>query len=225
MQTYEATDTVSRSKSVRTLPNRRLQLGVVLLFLIAGIAYGMHRAYRNYLYQESLAALSAVGLKLSEQGDALAITDPTLVCVTDECFRHIKDLNRRIKVNFDNCAQVSDAALAHLHGHSQLCVLSLHRTGVTDAGLKHLSGMSALEQLVLSGTAVTDAGFEQFEHHRLKKLYDLNLVATRVSDESIDDLGQIPSLRWLVVENTDVTKDGAQRLKAVNPEVLVLGIR
>ncbi len=212
-------------KSDEARRKRRLLLGVVLLLVFAGTARATHTKYREYCNEESLAALKAAGLHLTDRGTSLAITDPTRKCATDECCRHISDLDRRIIVSFNNCPQITDVGLEHLKGHSQICVLSLHRTGITDSGLEHLAGMSALESLDISNTAVSDDGLASIGNRRLDKLMDLNLVSTRVTDAALDGLGQVPSLRYVVLERTAVTPDGARKLRSAIPEVIVFGIR
>ncbi|MGE3316740.1 MAG: hypothetical protein AB7O26_16605 [Planctomycetaceae bacterium] len=213
------------SKSDDSRRKRRLILGIVLLLVFAGTAHAAHTKYREYCDQQSLAALEAAGLQLTQRGVLLVISDPTRKCATDECCRHIGDLNRKIGVSFNNCMQITDTGLAHLKGHNQLCLLALHRTGITDAGLESLSGMTALESLDLSHTAVSDQGVAGMADGRFDKLMDLNLVSTRVTDAAIDGLGQVPSLRYVVLERTGVTPEGVRKLRSANPEVIVLGLR
>lgn len=204
---------------------QRVLLGVLMLMGIAGAAYGARIQYKKYSDRETLAALMAVGLHVTNRGSSIAITDPTRSCASDNCLQHIGDLNCKIIVNFDNCSQITDAGLAHLRGHSQICMLSLRDTRVTDAGMQSLAGMSSLESLDLSGTEVSDAGVATLDNLNLEKLVDLHLDSTKVTDAVMSDLGQVPTLRYVILEQTDVTQDGARLLKSAIPEVMVFGIR
>ena len=74
---------------------------------------------------------------------------------------------------------VTDAALEHVQGLSQLQSLKLNGTHVTDAGLAHIKGLTKLQTLSLLRTKVTDAGFVHLAG--LTQLESLDLGGTRVS--------------------------------------------
>jgi hypothetical protein len=205
--------------------SNRFCIGLLLLGLVGIAAYSVHVKYTNYLDEESISALQAVGLSIYDDGQVLTVADPTHRCVTDGCLIHLADLDRTIRVDFGNCRQITDAGLVHLHGNSRISVLRLNRTGVTDAGLRHLSGMTSLEALDLSFTGVSDSGLSDLSDLNLGKLLDLNLFATRISDTGLEQLGKLPGLRFVVAEGTQVTSNGAIRLRSANPEVIVFGIK
>ena len=58
---------------------------------------------------------------------------------------------------------VTDGALVHLKGLTELRGLKLIRTQVTDAGLEHLKGLTKLKVLGLGGPQVTDAGVAELK--------------------------------------------------------------
>ena len=60
-------------------------------------------------------------------------------------------------------ANVTEAALEHLKGLTNLKVLWLINTKVTDAGLEHLSGLTNLENLYVIGTKVSDEGVKKLQ--------------------------------------------------------------
>ena len=59
--------------------------------------------------------------------------------------------------------QVTDAALEHLKGLTNLQELQLHCPQVTYAGLEHLKGLTSLQRLVLDRTQVTRAGVSELK--------------------------------------------------------------
>ncbi len=59
--------------------------------------------------------------------------------------------------------KLTDAALEHLEGLTNLRSLDLTNSKVTDVGLKHLIGLTNLQSLELWDTQVTDAGMEHLE--------------------------------------------------------------
>ena len=203
----------------------RFGIGLLLLGVVGFAAYNVHVKYAHYLEEESISALKTAGLVVYDDGRVYKITDPTRRCVTDACLLHIRDLNRAVQVDLSNCPQITDAGLAHLRGHNSICMLRLDRTGVTDAGIKHLAGMTSLEALDLSFTGVSDSGLSDLSDLKLDRLFDLHLVATRISDKGFEQLGGLSGLRYVTVGGTRVTHDGEKKLVAANPEVFVFGIK
>ena len=92
---------------------------------------------------------------------------------------------------------ISDSALARLGRFTELRRIHLERTRITDAGLAHLIGLASLEYV---------------------DIYD-----TTVSDDGIEHLAQLPSLRKVYVWRTDISAAGIERLRAVRPDVTVVG--
>ena len=90
-----------------------------------------------------------------------------------------------VDVSLDN-SSVTDAALEHLKGLTQLQWLALDGTPVTDAGLKHLKNLTRLQWLGLDATQVTDAGLEHLK--RLSRLQSLGLGNTEVTDAGLEHL-------------------------------------
>ncbi len=82
--------------------------------------------------------------------------------------------------------QINDAGLEHLHGPTNLTVLSLSNTQVSDAGFEHIQGLTKLELLSLDNTQISDAGLEHLRG--LTNPTYLNLSNTRVTQVGIERL-------------------------------------
>ena len=85
---------------------------------------------------------------------------------TDKGFRCLATLKSltmlRIADRFNSDRPVSDAALKHLAGLSNLMELDLgFLRNITDVGVKELGGLKKLRILCLSGTAISDLGLRE----------------------------------------------------------------
>jgi serine/threonine protein kinase/multidrug efflux pump subunit AcrA (membrane-fusion protein) len=106
---------------------------------------------------------------------------------------------------------VTDAALAHLKGLTQLESLTLANSQATNAGLVHVKGLTNLQSLDLTFTKVTDAGVEHIKG--LTKLQSLNLHGVGVTDAGLDRLKALTNLQELSLYNTAITDAGLERLQ------------
>ncbi len=208
------------------LSGRGKYYAAVLIPGLIGLAvYWVSNQYILYSESESIEALKAAGLLVVDMGDSISVSDPNGHLVNDDCLAHIGRLKRPVKASFNNSKLITDAGLRCLSGNNRICVLHLSRTGVTDEGIKHLCDCECLESLDLSQTAVSDTGLLHLASSRLPNLQDLNIRKTAVSDTGMKHLEELRGLRFLVVEGTKITADGAYQLKSVNPDVLVFGLK
>lgn len=129
---------------------------------------------------------------------------------------------------------ISDLALGYLAKLDQLNRLELDSTDVTDNGVCVLSRMSLtnLRELNLNSTRITDAAVallaEMNLHHlriedtvitnesvrllRASPVYILNLGFTRVNDNGLVWLQEMPNLRVLSLAGTNITDEGLKHL-------------
>ncbi len=119
-----------------------------------------------------------------------------------------------VGVSLEN-THVTDAAIEHVKGFSQLQDLDLMDTPVTDAGLEHLKALTQLRMLSLDETRVTDAGLEHLKG--LTQLQNLDLAGTLVTNAGLEHLKRLTQLQWLRLDGTRVTDDGVKKLKQVLP--------
>ena len=115
---------------------------------------------------------------------------------------------------------LSDAALVHLKGLTNLQTLNLHGTKITDAGLVHLKGLTKLQTLDLWDTKITDAGLVHLKG--LTKLTWLNLPGTKITDAGLIHLQELPRLETLNLLYTKVTDAGIAELKQALPDCKII---
>jgi hypothetical protein len=82
---------------------------------------------------------------------------------------------------------------------------------ITDDTLKHVQHMSSLKVVIIKRAGITDAAMASLKD--LKNLRQLDVMYSRIGDESVDDLKVHTSASLLKLYGTDVTKQGADRLQ------------
>lgn len=112
-------------------------------------------------------------------------------------------------------------AYLNLRG-KQLAELDLNGTGITDAGLKNLSKAPGLNKLMLNDTEASCESMAVLAKQGLKELKELNLHATRVGDDGVAHLKNMP-IKILNLSDTIVSENCLGHLKAIKSlEVLTL---
>ena len=98
----------------------------------------------------------------------------------------------------------------------------LYREGATPGDLGMFpTGCRQVE--VLSGSAFDDAAFRRiYPNLKARSVEALNLQSTRVTDESLELICKLKSLRWLNLEDTPVTPAGIARLHALAPQLEIV---
>jgi Leucine-rich repeat (LRR) protein len=109
-----------------------------------------------------------------------------------------------------------DEALATVGRLVTLKELDLTDTAITDAGLAELTSLTQLEELDLSFTSIGDEGISHIKH--LPQLTRLRLQRTWVTDKAIDDLAAMQSLEFLDIYGSDISTEGAERLREALPD-------
>jgi len=120
----------------------------------------------------------------------------------------------------ENC--ITDSGLVHLKRLTKLWRLGLSKNNIVGSGLPHLRDCKNLRDLCLSGTAINDENLCFLEPLRDTKLAWLNLRATGISDRGITFFRSWTRLRNLVVTNTKVTKEAAEELHRLLPQMNVV---
>ncbi|XP_062235414.1 uncharacterized protein si:ch73-173p19.1 isoform X1 [Platichthys flesus] len=158
--------------------------------------------------------------------------------ITDSGLSILSSLVKLQHLNLASCSKLTDSCLQHIRGLSSLCFLSLDHTKVTDAGmvLYLQSAPSCLSQLSLNQTAVTEATLAALPScvpqlrllsikqtkvkdvsalAELSSLQTLNLDGTRVTEESLKSLANLPSLSSLSLADVPVA-DGNHALQIIS---------
>ncbi len=140
--------------------------------------------------------------------------------IGEEYFREIRQVslvydgtggNRLDNPNVQPCEDVL-AILARLPG---LRKLLLKETQATDDGLRHIGRMTDMEELYMWDAAdVTDAGIAHL--NRLDRLKTIHVSDSKLTDESLVLLSQMPAIRDLSLQSNHFTDSGLARMSGQN---------
>jgi internalin A len=111
-------------------------------------------------------------------------------------------------LNLQN-TKLTDEGLKVIASFKSLRHLDLGGTAVTDEGLKSLEGLSLLEKLQLYDTQITDKGLASLGK---LPLINLSLHKMAVSEQGIEQLTNIPTLRNLTLSSLSQTTSPAALL-------------
>ncbi len=134
---------------------------------------------------------------------------------------------------------MSDSGVQFFSGLRHLRVLWMQNTHISDVGLEVICGLPALRELLLSGTGVTDRGLPALS--RLPFLHDLelgrckgvtnsgvaslplsnkwnflSLAETPITDDCVDHIIQMSTLRRLDLGGTTVSNRAVEKLPTLN---------
>lgn len=115
---------------------------------------------------------------------------------------------------------IKDDAIGALSGiKNNISHLDLSRTSITDGVLGEVKKFNNLTWLNLKNTSVSDRGVENLS--KMPYLTYLNLVSSKVSDKSVTTLASLKNLEEIYLWNSDVTKDGIERLRMALPDTKI----
>jgi WD40 repeat protein/serine/threonine protein kinase/Leucine-rich repeat (LRR) protein len=140
--------------------------------------------------------------------------------VSSEGIGYLANLSDLQSLDLSHNTTVGDASCSHIAKLTGLRHLDLCSTSITDMGLRDLSALRSLRSLELvSCKQITAAGLTHLQ--LLKSLQVLGLKDTPISDEAVSVLARLRNLRLLDLRQTEVTKEGATRLKALLPDCTI----
>jgi serine/threonine protein kinase/Leucine-rich repeat (LRR) protein len=146
--------------------------------------------------------------------------------IESEDWHHLKAL-RGLNSLVVRDGRFDDAALAHLADSPDLKILQLLDTSVTDAGLHVLTTMPALEELLLGtqnperrATRITDEVLTSIS--QIPKLRKLNLSSCAITDECLETLANLDGLRELSLRHCGLTDSGVEHLSDLKLQTLHL---
>ena len=113
-----------------------------------------------------------------------------------------------------------DADLKHLQRFPVLHTIILDLSHMTGEGIRHLHALPRIHTVIVNAPHATDSVLlESMPFLRsLKKLTDLRLRGSSVSDASIDAIGSLDHLDSLNVTATQISPGGDTRLKSLLPD-------
>jgi serine/threonine protein kinase/Leucine-rich repeat (LRR) protein len=146
--------------------------------------------------------------------------------IESEDWHHLKAL-RGLNSLVVRDGKFDDAALAHLADSPNLKILQLLDTSVTDEGLQRLTTMPALEELLLGtqsperrATKITDEVLTYIS--QIPKLRKLNLNSCAITDDGLETLSNLDGLRELSLRHCRLTDSGIEHLSDLNLQTLHL---
>lgn len=133
----------------------------------------------------------------------------------DEDFRILAGLRQITELDFgDGGGAITDEGMKHLTGLSNLTTLNLRCTQITGLGLENLKDSEQLVGLYLqSCKEFSDAGMTNLKW--FPKLKYLSLEDTDVTDAGLENLTGLTELQYLDLGSTNVTDDGLIRLSGL----------
>ncbi len=90
--------------------------------------------------------------------------------------------------------------------------MDLHGTAITNASLEQVKLFTNLTALNLGSTAVTGRLTALFD---FKDLTDLDLSNTKLTDETLNELGKIRKLSMLNLNNTEISAAGLKEIASL----------
>jgi len=100
----------------------------------------------------------------------------------------------------------------------QLLELKLSRSLITDESLKKIKTFKNLKKLFLDYTLISDAGMKDIGEMNVTYL---NLVGTPLTDQYIDDLGNMTLLNQIFLFGTKISNRGVGQLQELKPNLIV----
>jgi len=156
-----------------------------------------------------------VKLKLSftqSTDDAMALfTDETEIVelalsyeMTDRALVHVAGMTNVEQLDLDNMKMIGDG-LKHLAGMQKLKDLSLYEAKISESALSHLPALPALRSINLIGCGVTDSGLKHLA--RQSNLETIELWKARVKGPGFAHLAQLPLLQHLALHESELTDE------------------
>ncbi len=144
--------------------------------------------------------------------------------VDDTALTHLSQLKNLGILKLEYNQQLTDKALEHISGLTQLSELDLAFVPVTDQSIESLAQLKSLKKLYLYGTLISDEGLRRLpELPELEVLYVGRDEGAEISDASLEILTARQSLKTLGIPGTRFSPDGIQKLRDELPNCTLVG--
>jgi hypothetical protein len=133
---------------------------------------------------------------------------------TDQHLESLAEFSNLTSLELLRVKAITDEGLKSLTAHSQLKFLTVAACdGISDSGFQSISKLHSLRYLLVSGR-ITDESICQFKD--LHELESLQLDGDRISDRSLETIGQMTALKNLALMGSS-TKVTERALLFLNP--------
>ncbi len=198
----------------------------------------------------NLTTLSLSGTKITDAVvkelktlKKLTYLDLAFTKITEVGIKELKTIPNLKGLNLDGLP-IGDTHLKALQELSSLEYLSLEYTEVTEAGITNLAGIK-LRFVQLPTDARTEIGLNNLlsilndpvsldlgnwrlsdqsvrKIRKLKQLEFLRLESVSLTDECVDDLTELPNLKFLNISGTKISRDGYFEIRRALPNCTIL---
>lgn len=197
-------------------------LGLVIL----GLWYVLQSAARK---AESAAGakIKALGaLAVMDANREYVASLNTMTIKDSEKFNEVMSLTpalKRLQILNLSKASVTSEQLAAFSGLTRLTTLQLNDTATKDSDIQHFRKMAVLESLYVANTNITEAAVDEIA--KLKSLTVLDISRNELKD--LSPLASIPKLSWLVFQKDaplsdetleSIGKISSLRRLSINPQ-------
>jgi tetratricopeptide (TPR) repeat protein len=152
------------------------------------------------------------------------LTDLSLECprITSDGTEAFGALNNLVRLQLTN-GDVSGQGFRWLNRLPQLQYLQLSGIGVGQDGFDSWTGFDGLAELCLEDCEVDNVGVRQLSKNGFENVMRLSLAGnTKIDDEGVIALHfGFPSLRYLSLQGTGVSQEGAEGLRKSLPNVII----
>lgn len=144
--------------------------------------------------------------------------------VDDAALEHLSQLNTLRVLKLEYNQQLTDKALEHVAGLTQLSELDLAFVPVTDQSIESLTQLKSLTKLYLYGTLISDEGLRRLpDLPELEVLYVGRDEGAEITDASLEILTARQSLKTLGIPGTRFSPEGIQKLRDELPNCTLVG--
>lgn len=208
-----------RRKPFSRVPWKKLGLAAGVVVLLCGIPLGIIVGPDYWEWRKNQHAAEVI----RKVGGEVVLSPPKVPPWWTNYLGHCWDfLGERVTV-VDTFAEVlrprlTDAELRELRGLKGLeRIVVMPASGVTDAGLDDLGEVENLRDISLGDARITDAGLAHLK--KLKRLEYLLLSygdqPCQITEAGFKEMGQISSLKELVLQEVPVTGTGLRELASL----------
>jgi Leucine-rich repeat (LRR) protein len=168
-----------------------------------------------------LADVTGEGIKHLAELTELTRLELRETSLDDEGMEVLSNLPKLSYLDISECRLISGDGIARLGKLTSLTFLELREIKkVKDDSFANLATLTNLVDLNVSATRITDESAPILL--KMQKLERLSVAGSQMGDAGIVQLGQLPALKWLDLTASNPTEDTIKALKAARPNLEIL---